>query len=123
MADRLDKLRATLSELDAELRSVDSLDDATREELAQAAAEIVLYAQICLLGVGVNEILGLGIAKGLKSKRQKARGVQVVLIKENGLGRRSNAAGCGGGTAREALLVGRVVQQAEHGRAGGTGRG
>ena len=40
MADRLDKLRATLSELDAELRSIDSLDDATREELAEAAAEI-----------------------------------------------------------------------------------
>jgi predicted nucleic acid-binding Zn-ribbon protein len=40
MADRLDKLRATLSELDAELRSIDSLDDPTREELAEAAAEI-----------------------------------------------------------------------------------
>ena len=40
MADRLEKLRATLSELDAELRSIDSLDDATREELADAAAEI-----------------------------------------------------------------------------------
>jgi len=40
MADRLDKLRATLSELEAELRSVESLDDTTREELAQAAAEI-----------------------------------------------------------------------------------
>ncbi|MBW8884468.1 MAG: DUF4404 family protein [Planctomycetia bacterium] len=39
MAD-LEKLRTTLSELDAELRSIDSLDDATREELAQAAAEI-----------------------------------------------------------------------------------
>jgi hypothetical protein len=40
MPDRLDKLRATLSELEAELRSVDSLDDDTREELAAAAAEI-----------------------------------------------------------------------------------
>ena len=40
MSDRLDKLRATLSELDAELRSIDSLDDQTREELAAAAAEI-----------------------------------------------------------------------------------
>jgi chromosome segregation ATPase len=40
MSDRLDKLRATLSELDAELRSIDSLDDKTREELAAAAAEI-----------------------------------------------------------------------------------
>jgi hypothetical protein len=40
MAERLDKLRAALNELDAELRSIDSLDDATREELAQAAAEI-----------------------------------------------------------------------------------
>ena len=40
MADRLDKLRMALSELEAELRSVESLDDATREELADAAAEI-----------------------------------------------------------------------------------
>jgi hypothetical protein len=40
MADRLDKLRATLSELEAELRSTGSLDDATREQLADAAAEI-----------------------------------------------------------------------------------
>ena len=39
MAD-LDKLRATLNELDTELHSIDSLDDATREELAHAAAEI-----------------------------------------------------------------------------------
>jgi len=40
MADRLDKLRMALSELEAELRSVESLVDATREELADAAAEI-----------------------------------------------------------------------------------
>ena len=40
MPDRIDKLRATLSELEAELRAVDSLDDATREQLADAAAEI-----------------------------------------------------------------------------------
>jgi len=40
MADRLDKLRATLSELEQGLRETDSLDDATREQLASAAAEI-----------------------------------------------------------------------------------
>lgn len=40
MSDRLDKLRAAFTELEAELRSLDSLDDATREELASAAAEI-----------------------------------------------------------------------------------
>lgn len=40
MADRLDKLRATLSELEHELREMDSLDDTTREQLASAAAEI-----------------------------------------------------------------------------------
>jgi hypothetical protein len=40
MADRSDKLRATLSELEEELRSIDSLDDATREQLADAASEI-----------------------------------------------------------------------------------
>jgi hypothetical protein len=40
MSERLDKLRASLSELQQELDSVDSLDDATREQLAEAAAEI-----------------------------------------------------------------------------------
>jgi hypothetical protein len=40
MADRFDKLRATLSELDAELRSVDSLDEATRAQLDAARVEI-----------------------------------------------------------------------------------
>jgi len=40
MAERLDKLRATLNELEAELKEVDSLDEATREELADAVAEI-----------------------------------------------------------------------------------
>jgi len=40
MNERLDKLRLTLSELEAELNGLDSLDDETREELADAAAEI-----------------------------------------------------------------------------------
>jgi Domain of unknown function (DUF4404) len=40
MPDRLDKLRATLAELEAELRELDSIDDATRDVLADAAAEI-----------------------------------------------------------------------------------
>jgi len=40
MPDRLDRIRATLSELETELGSPDSLDDETREELAAAAAEI-----------------------------------------------------------------------------------
>jgi hypothetical protein len=40
MPDRLDKLRATLSELEAELRDVDSLDEASREALADAADKI-----------------------------------------------------------------------------------
>lgn len=40
MADRSEKLRSTLAELEAELQSLDSLDDQTREELAEAAAEI-----------------------------------------------------------------------------------
>jgi uncharacterized protein involved in exopolysaccharide biosynthesis len=40
MADRLEKLRATLAELEAELQGLDSLDDTTREQLADAAAEI-----------------------------------------------------------------------------------
>jgi phytoene/squalene synthetase len=40
MPDRLDKLRTTLAELEAELRELDSIDDATRDVLADAAAEI-----------------------------------------------------------------------------------
>jgi hypothetical protein len=40
MADRLDKLRTLLSELDAELRTLGPLDDAAREQLAAAATEI-----------------------------------------------------------------------------------
>jgi chromosome segregation ATPase len=40
MPERSEKLRATLAELEAELEGLDSLDDQTREELADAAAEI-----------------------------------------------------------------------------------
>jgi len=40
MSDRLEKLRATLRELEAELHSLGTLDDATREQLAVAAEEI-----------------------------------------------------------------------------------
>jgi hypothetical protein len=40
MPDRLEKLRATLHELEAELREIDSLDEDTRKELAEAALEI-----------------------------------------------------------------------------------
>ena len=39
MPDRLEKLRSALAELDEELRT-GSLDDETREQLAEAAAEI-----------------------------------------------------------------------------------
>jgi chromosome segregation ATPase len=41
MPEHSEKLRATLAELEAELQGLDSLDDQTREELAEAAAEIV----------------------------------------------------------------------------------
>jgi chromosome segregation ATPase len=40
MDDRLEKLRATLSELESELEGIESLDDQSREQLADAAAEI-----------------------------------------------------------------------------------
>jgi hypothetical protein len=40
LPDRLEKLRVTLAELEAELRELDSIDDATRDVLADAAAEI-----------------------------------------------------------------------------------
>lgn len=40
MPDALEKLRATLRELEAELAQLDALDSATRQELSAAAAEI-----------------------------------------------------------------------------------
>jgi len=40
MSDRLEKLRATLRDLEAELQALGTLDDATREQLAAAAEEI-----------------------------------------------------------------------------------
>jgi hypothetical protein len=40
MPQRTEKLRATLTELESELQSLDSIDDVTREQLADAAAEI-----------------------------------------------------------------------------------
>ena len=40
MADRLERIRATLAELEAELRQLDSLDESTREALADATADI-----------------------------------------------------------------------------------
>jgi hypothetical protein len=41
MPDRLDHLRTTLANLAAELRSIDTIDDATRHELETAALEII----------------------------------------------------------------------------------
>jgi hypothetical protein len=40
MPDRLEKLKSTLAELERELAAVDSLDESSREQLADAAAEI-----------------------------------------------------------------------------------
>ena len=40
MSDRLEKLRVTLRELEAELQALGTLDDDTREQLAAAAEEI-----------------------------------------------------------------------------------
>lgn len=40
MPNRLDKLRATLAELEEELRAVDSIEEGDRELLANAAQEI-----------------------------------------------------------------------------------
>ena len=40
MTDRIEKLRGTLTELEAELRDLDQLDEPTREMLAEAADEI-----------------------------------------------------------------------------------
>ena len=40
MPDRIEKLRATLHELEAELRELETLDDETRKLLAEAALEI-----------------------------------------------------------------------------------
>jgi hypothetical protein len=40
MADRIEKLRATLAELEAELAELDSLDPASRARLQEVAGEI-----------------------------------------------------------------------------------
>lgn len=40
MSEQIEKLRATVQELEAELASLDSVDEETREVLAQAMAEI-----------------------------------------------------------------------------------
>jgi hypothetical protein len=40
-SDRLDQLRATLSELDSQLRQLDAIDEPTRALLAEAAAKII----------------------------------------------------------------------------------
>lgn len=42
MPDRLEKLRGILSELESELGQLDSMDDSTRDALADAAAEIAV---------------------------------------------------------------------------------
>ena len=42
MPDRLDKLRAVLGELEAELRDLDTIDEPTRVDLAETAAEIAV---------------------------------------------------------------------------------
>ena len=41
MADKHARLRSLLDELTAELRTVDTADDATRQQLEQAATEII----------------------------------------------------------------------------------
>ena len=40
MPDHIEKIRATLHELETELRELDSIDDETRKMLAEAALEI-----------------------------------------------------------------------------------
>jgi hypothetical protein len=42
MPDRLEKLRATLHELEAELKGIDSLGSDSLKELAEAAVEITM---------------------------------------------------------------------------------
>ena len=52
---------------------------------SKSTTEIPFDADICLLRVGVDEVLGLRIPEGLESERQECRRVQVVLIQKNGL--------------------------------------
>ena len=66
----------------------------------EAVAQILLDAEVGLLRVGVNEILGLWIAEGLKGQRQEGRRVQVVLVQENGVRLK----------CIELLLVGKVAK-------------
>ena len=52
-------------------------------------AQIALDAEVSLLRVGVDEVLGLRIAEGLEAQRQErpASQVQVVLVEELRLGK------------------------------------
>src|SRR6266536_967584 len=46
-------------------------------------AKVVLDAEIRLLRIRINKILGLRITKGLKSERHESGRVQVILIQED----------------------------------------
>src|SRR6266849_9517425 len=48
----------------------------------EVMAELLLEAQIGLLGVRVYEVLGLGIAEGLERQRKESCRAQIVLINE-----------------------------------------
>lgn len=63
MPDRLEKLRATLHELEAELKGIDSLgsdslDEATRKELAEAAVEITMVLTRGQRGEQTDQVTG-----------------------------------------------------------------
>src|SRR5208282_181110 len=49
---------------------------------SETAAQILLESQVRLLRVGVNKVLGLRIAEGLKRQREERRRIQVVLVHE-----------------------------------------
>ncbi len=49
-------------------------------------AEIALHAQVRLLRIRVNEVFRLRVPKRLEPEWEEGRGIQVILVQENGLG-------------------------------------
>ena len=84
--------------------AVEVVSQAERHVMSQ----VLLEGQVCLLRIGINKTLSLGIAEGLEGHREECCRVQIVLIDEQVGVRRI-----------EALLVGLVPRNARQTRTGG----
>src|SRR5208283_4386592 len=56
--------------------------EVVRQIEVEAIAKVAFDAEIGLLRIGVDEVLGLRITEGLRDQRKERRGIQVVLIKK-----------------------------------------